>query len=68
MVIDLPPLHHAELRKSMVIAYATGQIVRQADAEVIAAFDLLAARAAELGQSLHDTALDVLDGVIRFAE
>jgi len=65
-MVELPPNLPAEIRASVVIGYATGQIVRQADCEVIEAFDRLAVRARALCQSLELTALDVLDGEIRF--
>jgi hypothetical protein len=67
-MVDLPSNIPAEMRVSVVIGYATGQVVRQADCEVIEAFDRLAVRARALGQSLEHTALDVLDGIIRFDE
>jgi hypothetical protein len=54
------------VRVSIVVAFATGEIARQADCELIEAFDRLTARAAEMGQSLEYTGLDVLDGVIHF--
>jgi hypothetical protein len=65
-VVEIPPNIPDEIRVSVLIGYATGQVVRQADCEVIEAFDRLAGRARLLGQSLEHTALDVLDGVIRF--
>jgi hypothetical protein len=67
-MIDVPPQIPADLRASAVIALATGQVVRQADCEVMEAFDRLAIRARALRQSLEITALDVLDGEIRFDE
>jgi hypothetical protein len=65
-VLDLPANLPREIRASVVIAYATGEVVRQADCELIEAFDRLAARARVTGQSLEHTALDVLDGIISF--
>jgi hypothetical protein len=65
-MVELPSNIPDEMRASAVIGYATGQIVRQADCEVFDAFDRLAERARALGQSLEHTALDVLDGIIRF--
>lgn len=65
-MVELPSSIPDNLRASVVIGYATGQVVRQADCEVFDAFDRLAERARVLGQSLEHTALDVLDGIIRF--
>ena len=65
-MVEIPPNVPPEMRASAVIGYATGQVVRQADCEVIEAFDRLAERAKLLGQTLEHTALDVLDGIIRF--
>ena len=45
---------------------ATGIVAVQADCGVIEAFDLLRDRAQLMDESLHDMALDVIDGVIRF--
>ena len=56
------------MRLSMVVGHATGLIARECDCCPIEAFDRLQARADALGQSLEHTALDVLDGVLRFAE
>jgi hypothetical protein len=56
----------SEIRVSIVVAYATGVVARQCDCELFEAFDRLKARADELRQSLELTALDVLDGEIRF--
>ena len=67
-MVELPSNIPDEMRASVVIGYATGQVVRQADCEVIDAFDRLAERARALGQSLEHTALDVLDGIVRFDE
>jgi hypothetical protein len=55
-----------DVRVSIVVGFATGEVARQCDCEVFAAFDRLRARARELGQSLELTCLDVLDGVIHF--
>ena len=65
-MVELPSNIPAEMRVSVLIGYATGQVVRQVDCEVIEAFDRLAIRARALGQTLEHTALDVLDGEIRF--
>jgi hypothetical protein len=61
-MINVPP----DVRLSIVVAHATGVIARDGDCELMEAFDRLQALAIELGQSLEHTALDVLDGVIRF--
>jgi hypothetical protein len=45
---------------------ATGMISAQAECDLTEALALLIVRAAELGQTLETTALDVIDGVIRF--
>jgi hypothetical protein len=45
---------------------ATGMIAAQVDCSVGEALDRMRIRAAATGQSLEHTALDVLDGVIRF--
>jgi hypothetical protein len=63
-VIEVPP----DVRVSMVVGHATGLIARECDCCPIEAFDRLQARADALGQTLEHTALDVLDGVLRFAE
>jgi hypothetical protein len=63
-VIQVPP----DVRVSMVVAHASGVIARECDCCPIEAFDRLQARARELGQTLEHTALDVLDGVLRFAD
>jgi hypothetical protein len=45
---------------------ATGMIAAQVDCSIGEALDRMRIRAAATGQSLEHTALDVLDGVIRF--
>lgn len=45
---------------------SVGMICDQADCDLAAALAALIVKAAEIGQSLDDTALDVLDGIIRF--
>ena len=45
---------------------ATGMVSVQAECTIPEALARLRGRAAELGQSLEHTALDVLDGIIRF--
>jgi hypothetical protein len=45
---------------------ATGMIAVQAECDLPAALALLIIKAADIGESLEDTALDVLDGIIRF--
>jgi ANTAR domain len=47
---------------------ATGMIAAQIPCDTGEAFDRLKLRSAAQGQSLDETALDVLDGVIRFDE
>ena len=47
---------------------ATGMICAQVGCGVSEAFDRLKLRSAARGQTLDETALDVLDGVIRFDE
>jgi hypothetical protein len=61
-MIEVPP----DVRVSVVVGYATGVVARARDCELFEAFDRLSQCAVELGQSLEHTALDVLDGVIRF--
>jgi len=61
-MIEVPP----DVRVSVVVAHATGVVARACDCEVFEAFDRLGRCAVEIGQSLEHTALDVLDGVIRF--
>jgi len=48
------------------IHQASGMIAAQVDCDIEEAFHRLNIRAAALHQSLHDTALDVLDRRIRF--
>ena len=60
-VVSIPPE-----RLSVVVYQATGIVAVQADCGVIEAFDLLRDRAQLMDESLHDMALDVIDGVIRF--
>jgi hypothetical protein len=62
-VIEVPP----DVRLSMVVGHATGLIARECDCGPIEAFDRLQDRASALNQSLEHTALDVLDGLLRFA-
>ncbi len=45
---------------------ATGMIAAQANCDIVEALNRLKIRAAAMGQSVNDTALDVLDRVIRF--
>jgi hypothetical protein len=61
-MIEVPP----DVRVSVVVGHATGVVARACDCELFEAFDRLGQCAVELGQSLEHTALDVLDGVIRF--
>ncbi len=63
-MIDVPP----DVRVSVVVAYATDMIACDCDCGPIEAFDRLQARASALGQCLEHTALDVIDGVLRFGE
>ena len=51
---------------SVAVHQATGMIAAQADCDVGEAFNRLKIRAAALGQTLDEMALDVLDGVIKF--
>jgi AmiR/NasT family two-component response regulator len=48
------------------VSQATGMVSAQAACTLPEAFDLLRERAFAIGQQLELTALDVLDGVIRF--
>jgi AmiR/NasT family two-component response regulator len=48
------------------VSQATGMISVQAGCTLAEAFDLLRERAFALGQMIEHTALDVLDGLIRF--
>jgi hypothetical protein len=41
-------------------------VAAQVGCDLIEAFDRLKIRATAMGQTLEDTALDVIDGVIRF--
>ncbi|MDQ1447716.1 MAG: hypothetical protein QOC79_687 [Actinomycetota bacterium] len=51
---------------SVAVHQATGMVAAQADCDISEAFNRLKIRSAALGQTLDETALDVLDGVIRF--
>jgi AmiR/NasT family two-component response regulator len=51
---------------TVAVHQATGMIAAQADCTVEEAFHRLRIRAAAMDQSVHDTALDVLDRRIRF--
>jgi hypothetical protein len=51
---------------SDVVHQAIGMIREQAECDAIDALARLIVRSAELDQNLGDTALDVLDGIIRF--
>ncbi len=51
---------------SVHVHQATGMVAAQAECDIAEAFARLTIRAAAMGQSLDDTALDVLDGVLRF--
>jgi hypothetical protein len=53
-------------RLSEVVTRAANLVIAQAGCGKVEAVDRLVDQAAELGQSLEHTALDVLDGVIRF--
>ena len=53
---------------SVAVHHATGMIAAQADCDVGEAFNRLKIRAAALGQTLDEAALDVLDRVIRFSK
>ena len=52
--------------QSARVSQATGIISVQAGCTLAEALDLLRERAIRLGQTLEMTALDVIDGVIRF--
>ena len=52
--------------RSVVVHQATGMIAAQAGCDIVEAYHRLNIRAAAMGQSLQDTALDVLDRRIRF--
>jgi hypothetical protein len=60
-VDDLLPADRASLINDVV-----GIIAVQAKCDTTEAFDRLRGRAAELGQTIEHTALDVFDDVIRF--
>jgi nitrate/TMAO reductase-like tetraheme cytochrome c subunit len=51
---------------SVHVHQATGMIAAQADCDISEAFARLTIRAAAMGQSIEDTALDVLDRIVRF--
>jgi hypothetical protein len=51
---------------TVAIHQATGMIAAQADCDIDEAFNRLNIRAAAMGQSVQDTALDILDRRIRF--
>ncbi len=61
-VIEMP----RDVRVSIVVGHATGVIAQACDCGLIDAFDRLQAQAEAMEQSLEHTALDVLDGIIRF--
>jgi hypothetical protein len=48
------------------VSQATGMISAQVPCSIAEAFDLLRERAFKLDQMLEHTALDVIDGLIRF--
>jgi ANTAR domain len=52
---------------SVAVHQATGMIAAQAGCDVSEAFERLTIRAAAVGQTRHEMALDVLDGVTRFS-
>ena len=56
----------AEQPLTVTVHQATGMIAAQADCDVNEAFARLTIRATATDQTLHDTALDVLDGIARF--
>ena len=56
----------ADDRINLVVNQACGMISVQAGCDVDDAFGRLQTRAAELGQSVEHTALDVIDGIVRF--
>ncbi len=60
--MDRPP----DQSLTIVVHQATGMIAAQVGCDVSEAFDRLKIRAAAQELSLHEIALDVLDGVIRF--
>jgi hypothetical protein len=51
---------------SIAVHQATGMIAAQAGCGVTEAFDRLKIRAAAKGMTMHEMALDVLDGITRF--
>jgi hypothetical protein len=51
---------------TVAIHQATGMIAAQADCDIDEAFHRLNIRAAAMGQTVQDTALDILDRRIRF--
>ncbi len=53
-------------RLSVVVSQATGMVAAQVGCDLIEAFDRIKIRADAMGQSLQDTVLDIIDGVIRF--
>ena len=55
-------------QRSAHVHQAAGMIAMQANCDVEEAFGRLAIRAAAMGQTVEDTALDVLDRLIRFDE
>ena len=59
-----PPEDHL----SNHVHQAAGMIAAQTACKIEDAISLLIVRAAQMGQSLEDTALDVLDRVIDFAD
>jgi ANTAR domain len=62
--MDGPP----EESLSIAVHQATGMIAVQAGCDVDEAFARLTIRAAAVGQSRHEMALDVLDGATRFTK
>jgi hypothetical protein len=52
--------------RSLHVHQAVGMIAVQANCDVEEAFGRLAIRAKAMGQTVEDTALDVLDGLVRF--
>ena len=51
---------------TVAIHQATGMVAAQADCDIDEAFNRLNIRAAAMGQTVQDTALDILDRRIRF--
>ena len=62
----MPGAGSADDYLSVEIHQATGMVAAQASCDMIEAFARLQIRATAMGQSLHDTALDVIDRIIRF--